>query len=90
MDSPSTYVNGLARLFQAAQLLDEHTKALSAPPGSSSTIYGSIPPELRASVETRLKRSSEFFATVVLTFVVRDMGILLDKYAKRGQRYLEE
>jgi hypothetical protein len=34
--------------------------------------------------------ASEFFATVVLTFVVRDLGLLMDKFVKKTERWLEE
>ena len=52
--------------------------------------YAPILAETRASIETRLKRASEFFATVVLTFVIRDLSQLLDKYAKKCEKWLAE
>ena len=81
-------MNGLAKLFQQAQLLDEHTKAVS--PANLEAPYASLPPELRMQFELKLKRSSEFFASVVLTFVIRDLSQLLDKYAKKGGQWLAE
>jgi hypothetical protein len=88
LDSPASYVFGLTRLFQQAQLLDEHTKALNASP--ASPLYASLPADLRQVLELKLKRSSEFFASVVLTFVVRDLSQLLDKYVKKGEKWLAE
>ena len=88
LDSPATYVSGLTRLFLLAQLLDEHTRALVASP--PSPLYGSLPLDIRQALELRLKRSSEFFASVVLTFVVRDLSQLLDKYVKKGEKWLAE
>lgn len=83
-----SYVQGLQKLFQLAQLLDEHTKALNSQPIAPS--YMALGTDLRLSIEVRLKRSSEFFASVVLTFVIRDLSQLLDKYAKKGEKWLTE
>jgi hypothetical protein len=88
LDSPATYVTGLGKLFSYAPLLDEHTRALLSQP--MAPVYASLPPDARATAETRLKRSSEFFATVILTFVVRDLSLLLDKYAKKCEKWLAE
>ncbi|KAI0274903.1 hypothetical protein BC834DRAFT_850194 [Gloeopeniophorella convolvens] len=88
LDSPASYVQGLSRLFVQAQLLDEHSRAISMQPPAPA--YVGLAPELRAALESKLRRSSEFFATVVLTFVIRDMAQLLDKYVKKCERWLEE
>jgi len=79
---------GLIKLFSMAQLLDEHTKALCSQP--ISPVYGALPTDIRTSVENKLRRYSEFFATVVLTFVIRDLSQLLDKYAKKCEKWLAE
>jgi len=88
VDSPANYVTSLIRLFHQAQLLDQHSKAIGSTPPPLS--YSAIPPDVRASIEVRLKRSSEFFASVVLTFVVKDLALLLDKFAKKGEKWLAE
>ena len=49
-----------------------------------------FPQDIRGAVEMKLRRSSEFFASVVLTFVVRDLSQLLDKYAKKCEKWLAE
>jgi hypothetical protein len=87
LDSPAAYVHGLTKLFSHAQLLDEHTKALSQP---ISSVYAVFPADVRTSMEMKLKRCSEFFASVVLTFVLRDLSQLLDKYAKKCEKWLAE
>jgi len=46
--------------------------------------------DLRGSAEQKLKRFSEFFASVVLTFVIRDLSQLLDKYVKKCEKWLAE
>ncbi|EGN91563.1 hypothetical protein SERLA73DRAFT_128138 [Serpula lacrymans var. lacrymans S7.3] len=88
LDSPAAYVNGLSKLFSQTQLLDEHTKALTSQP--IAPIYAAFPTDVRSTVEVRLRRVSEFFATVVLTFVVRDLAQLLEKYAKKCEKWLAE
>ncbi|EIW86491.1 hypothetical protein CONPUDRAFT_44747 [Coniophora puteana RWD-64-598 SS2] len=88
LDSPVAYVAGLTRLFRNVQLLDEHTKAMLSTP--IAPIYAAFPPELRNAAEVKLKRISEFFASVVLTFVIRDLAQLLDKYAKQCEKWLAE
>jgi hypothetical protein len=52
--------------------------------------YAAFPLDLRAAAEVKLKRVSEFFASVVLTFVIRDLAQLLDKYAKKCEKWLAE
>ncbi|KIY72761.1 hypothetical protein CYLTODRAFT_343475 [Cylindrobasidium torrendii FP15055 ss-10] len=88
LDSPAAYVQGLRRLFMNAQLLDEHTQAMYATPVAPA--YGAFPVEQRQAADMKLKRCSEFFATVVLTFVIRDLSQLLDKYVKKCEKWLAE
>ncbi|KAK7694485.1 hypothetical protein QCA50_001671 [Cerrena zonata] len=88
LDSPAMYVQGLAKLFSQAQVLDEHTRAiLMIPP---APLYASFSPELKTNIENKLRHASEFFAKVVLTFVIRDMALLLDKYVKKCEKWLAE
>lgn len=82
------YVQGLIKLFNQAQILDEHTKAVSSQP--LAPLYVAFPPDIRAGLELKLRRASEFFAKVVLTFVIRDMALLLDKYVKKCEKWLTE
>ena len=82
------YVQNLQKLFILSQLLDEHTKALNSQPVAPA--YGSLATDLRLTLELKLKRTSEFFASVVLTFVIRDLSQLMDKYAKKGEKWLAE
>jgi hypothetical protein len=88
LDSPAAYVQGLRKLFSHAQLLDEHAKAVTSQPVAPA--YASFPVDIRTVVEIKLKRSSEFFASVVLTFVIRDLSQLLDKYAKKCEKWMAE
>ncbi|KAJ7042508.1 hypothetical protein C8F04DRAFT_1076174 [Mycena alexandri] len=88
LDSPAAYVSGLRRLFLHAQLLDEHSKAISSQPVAPA--YAALPADIRGQADKKLKRASQFFATVVLTFVIRDLSQLLDKYAKKCEKWLAE
>ncbi|KAJ7597246.1 hypothetical protein C8J56DRAFT_1041454 [Mycena floridula] len=88
LDSPAAYVQGLRKLFLHAQLLDEHARAVTSQPVAPA--YASFPPDIRSAAEIKLKRSSEFFASVVLTFVIRDLSQLLDKYAKKCEKWMAE
>lgn len=81
-------MQGLRKLFSHAQLLDEHTKAVSIVPVAPA--YASFTADIRIATEMKLKRSSEFFASVVLTFVIRDLSQLLDKYAKKCEKWMAE
>lgn len=86
LDSPTVYVQNLKLLFRHAQLLDEHTQAVI----SVSPAYAAFPADVRTSAEHKLKRFSEFFASVVLVFVIRDLSRLLDKYVKKCEKWLAE
>ncbi len=88
MDSPALYVQGISKLFQAVQVLDEHTKA--AGPQGMAPLYTAFPLDVRAALDMKLRHASEFFAKVVLTFVIRDMALLLDKYVKKCEKWLAE
>ncbi|KAJ7169618.1 hypothetical protein C8R46DRAFT_203479 [Mycena filopes] len=88
LDSPAAYVSGLRRLFLHAQLLDEHSKAILSQPVAPA--YAALPADIRGQADKKLKRASQFFATVVLTFVIRDLSQLLDKYAKKCEKWLAE
>ncbi|EMD41733.1 hypothetical protein CERSUDRAFT_42937 [Gelatoporia subvermispora B] len=88
LDSPAIYVHGLSKLFLQAQILDEHSKAISSTP--IAPLYAGFPVEIRQALEIKLKHASEFFAKVVLTFVIRDMALLLDKYVKKCEKWLAE
>ncbi|KAN0063058.1 hypothetical protein ACQY0O_004221 [Thecaphora frezii] len=104
LDSPVIYIEGLARLFARAQILDKHLVCLLRSQGALNVVpadtsatatgwpdaYASLPTELKGGIESRLRRSSEFFANVILAFVLRDVGVLLDKFAKRGSLVFTE
>ncbi|CAE6432654.1 unnamed protein product [Rhizoctonia solani] len=87
VDSPANYAELLKRLFTSAELFDKHIQALHDP---NHPRYLPVSGSTRKHIEMRLHAASEFFATVVLTFVVRDLGLLMDKFVKKTERWLEE
>lgn len=52
--------------------------------------YAGMPRDTRINTEMKLRHASEFFASVVLTFVIRDLAQLLDKYVKKCEKWLAE
>ncbi|CAE7161595.1 unnamed protein product [Rhizoctonia solani] len=87
VDSPTNYAELLKRLFTGAELFDQHIQALH---DKRHPRYPSVSGDVRKQIDVRLQHASEFFATVVLTFVVRDLGLLMDKFVKKTERWLEE
>ncbi|GAA5843821.1 hypothetical protein JCM11251_001812 [Rhodosporidiobolus azoricus] len=104
LDSQATYVDAIAKVFKQAQYLDHHLSHLFPSPPSptsptspsspgplddpSTNAYALLPPQERHRLERHLRRASEFFGTVICRFVLRDTGVLLDKYVKRGGAWL--
>lgn len=88
-DLPTLYVDTIARLFDKSQTIDAHLASLDLAARSQgnysvSGLYHVVGQQPKQHIEGRLRRVSEFYSTVVCRFVVADMGILLDKYVKRG------
>lgn len=48
------------------------------------TAYSALPPHIRQTIHGKLRRGSEFFGKVVLAFVLQDVGVLMEKWAKKG------
>ncbi|WAQ82641.1 hypothetical protein PtA15_3A4 [Puccinia triticina] len=88
-DLPTLYVDTIARLFDKSQAIDAHLASLDLAARSQGStagagMYSAIGQQSKQHIEGRLRRVSEFYSTVVCRFVVADMGVLLDKYVKRG------
>lgn len=86
-DSPAAYAGMLTKLFTQVQLLDEHSRASHMSPQPPA--YASLPPEVRNRIEASLKNLSELFAKIVLTFVFRDLSLMLDKYHKTCDKWIQ-
>ncbi|GAA5938654.1 uncharacterized protein JCM15063_005381 [Sporobolomyces koalae] len=91
LDSQTTYVDTIARLFKHSQCIDQHLVVLlaaTAATSSDSSAYALLTLSDKHRVERQLRRASEFFGTVICRFVLKDIGLLLDKYVKRGGAWL--
>ena len=75
------YMASLARLFDAVQVLDSIARQV-VDPGlkcSSETLVG---------LEFSIRNAAEFFAFYVVRFVMADIGLLVDKFLKRGSEWV--
>ncbi|KAF2671070.1 hypothetical protein BT63DRAFT_412142 [Microthyrium microscopicum] len=81
MGPNAAYMASLARLCDAVQILDQIARQVEDPglKGSSSTHVG---------LELGVRHASEFFGFYVCRFVLADVGLLLDKYLKRGTEWV--
>jgi ribosome modulation factor len=68
--------------------VDRHLAAVATDDYSAgSSLYPTLPRDVRIAIDHRLRRSSDFFGTVVCRFVMRDISLLCDKYAKRAAQW---
>ncbi|GAA6014500.1 hypothetical protein JCM11491_004516 [Sporobolomyces phaffii] len=93
LDSQVTYIETITRLFRQSQCIDHHLALLLSTSSSSNvrtevSAYSLLPLSEKHRLERQLRRASEFFGTVVCRFVLKDVGLLLDKYVKRGGAWL--
>jgi hypothetical protein len=54
---------------------DQHLVSLVAQDGA----YARVDPSEQQRTEAALRRASDFFAQVICRFILRDLGVLLDK-----------
>jgi len=62
--------------------------ALATSSSPSAAAYRALTPSAQMHIEQRLRRSAEFFGQVIVVFVLRDLGLLMDKYAKSVDKWL--
>ncbi|ORY55551.1 hypothetical protein BCR35DRAFT_271856 [Leucosporidium creatinivorum] len=75
LDKPDVYSEILAKVLRGANVIDLHLDLLA----TNSGPYSTLSPSDRARIEQRLKRASDFFGQVICRFVMRDVGMLVDK-----------
>jgi hypothetical protein len=56
----------------------------AAQTSQAQNAYSDIHLDVRRQIETRLRRSSDFFAKVLAKVILGDLNIWLDKYSKRA------
>ena len=77
----------LIKFFGQAQVLDDHTKALTSNPVGAA--YANLSQGIRTRIDMSLKNISDLFARIILTFVFQDLSVLLVKYGKTCNQWLE-
>ncbi|SCZ92375.1 BZ3500_MvSof-1268-A1-R1_Chr5-2g07816 [Microbotryum saponariae] len=86
LDHPATYVDSIARVLQQAQCLDVYLVTIN----DRSFPLSEMDERDRAQMALRLKRLSEFFGGMICRFILRDIGMLVDKYVKRAGVWFSE
>ena len=54
------------------------------PTSSSHSAYSDLHVDVRRQIESRLRRSSDFFSKVLAKVILGDLNVWLDKYSKRA------
>lgn len=77
-DSPGSYVDAISKVCAAAQFLDAHLALLLGE--SHPSPYAVLDLDVQTHIQQRLRRTSDFFARDICSFILRDVGLLLDKH----------
>ncbi|KAK0515406.1 hypothetical protein JMJ35_002785 [Cladonia borealis] len=76
-----SYMGALARLCDAVQILDQIARQVEDPGLKHSS-------QTHVGLELSARHASEFFGFYVCRFVLADIGIMLDKFIKRGSEWV--
>ncbi|KAF2835021.1 hypothetical protein M501DRAFT_1008807 [Patellaria atrata CBS 101060] len=77
----AAYMASLAKLFDAVQVLDQIARQVEDP-----GLKHSSPTHVGLELSTR--HAAEFFGFYVCRFVITDVGLMLDKFIKRGSEWV--
>ncbi|KMP00869.1 hypothetical protein CIRG_01011 [Coccidioides immitis RMSCC 2394] len=77
----ANYMNALARLCDAAQVLDQIARQVEDP-GLKHTS------ETQVGLELCARHAAEFFGFYVCRFALNDIGLMIDKFIKRGSEWV--
>lgn len=77
----ATYMSSLARLFDAAQVLDDIARQVEDPGLKCSS-------KTQVGLELGVKNAAEFFAFYIIRFVMADLMLMVDKFLKRGTEWV--
>ncbi|KAI1161210.1 hypothetical protein F5B18DRAFT_663308 [Nemania serpens] len=81
-DGPnSNYMASLARLFDAAQTVDQIARQVDDPGLRHAD-------KTQVGLELCTRHAAEFFGFYICRFVLTDLGMLLDKFVKRGSEWV--
>lgn len=75
------YMSSLARLFDAAQAIDQIARQVEDPGLRHAD-------KTQVGLELCTRHAAEFFGFYVCRFVLSDLGLLLDKFIKRGSEWV--
>ncbi|KAL7951957.1 hypothetical protein V8C42DRAFT_23129 [Trichoderma barbatum] len=77
----ANYMGSLARLFDAAQAVDQIARQVDDPGLRHAD-------KTQVGLELCTRHAAEFFGFYVCRFVLADLGLLLDKFIKRGSEWV--
>ncbi|RFU28705.1 hypothetical protein B7463_g7632, partial [Scytalidium lignicola] len=77
----ANYMGSLARLFDAAQTIDQIARQVEDPGLKHAD-------KTQVGLELCTRHAAEFFAFYICRFVLTDIGLLLDKFIKRGSEWV--
>ncbi|KAH8820976.1 hypothetical protein F5884DRAFT_69713 [Xylogone sp. PMI_703] len=77
----ANYMGALARLFDAAQTIDQIARQVEDPGLKHAD-------KTQVGLELCTRHAAEFFAFYICRFVLTDIGLLLDKFIKRGSEWV--
>ncbi|POR32588.1 Uncharacterized protein TPAR_07205 [Tolypocladium paradoxum] len=75
------YMGSLARLFDAAQAIDQIARQVDDPGLRHAD-------KTQVGLELCTRHAAEFFGFYICRFVLADLGLLLDKFIKRGSEWV--
>ncbi|KAL7410021.1 hypothetical protein BDY24DRAFT_401133 [Mrakia frigida] len=89
--SLKAYVDAIEMICIHAQTIDLHLEYFTAIATSqpTSSPYAQLPEATRNLIKTRLTSASQFFGQVVVTIILRDLMILLEKHGKMYGKFIE-
>ncbi|KAK4165611.1 hypothetical protein QBC43DRAFT_30910 [Cladorrhinum sp. PSN259] len=77
----ANYMSSLARLFDAAQTIDQIARQVNDPGLRHAD-------KTQVGLELCTRQAAEFFAFYILRFALTDLTMLLDKFIKRGSEWV--
>ncbi|KAK1983129.1 MIT domain-containing protein [Colletotrichum cereale] len=77
----ANYMGSLARLFDAAQTIDQIARQVEDPGLRHAD-------KTQVGLELCTRHAAEFFGFFICRFVLSDLGLLLDKFIKRGSEWV--
>ncbi|CAI6099620.1 unnamed protein product [Clonostachys chloroleuca] len=75
------YMGSLARLFDAVQVIDQIARQVEDPGLRHAD-------KTQVGLELSARHAAEFFAFYICRFVLSDLGLLMDKFIKRGTEWV--